>query len=99
MIRFDNVTKRFGDKTVLDELNIEIPKGKITFIVGKSGEGKSVTIKHIMGLLKANFRRRICRWRRNVKSSAKSKFFNIEKTLECYSNMLLYSIHLALKTM
>ena len=52
MIRFDNVTKRFGDKTVLDELNIEIPKGKITFIVGKSGEGKSVTIKHIMGLLK-----------------------------------------------
>ena len=52
MIRFEKVTKRFGDKTVLDELDIDIPKGKITFIVGKSGEGKSVTIKHIMGLLK-----------------------------------------------
>ena len=52
MIKFENVTKRFGTKTVLDGLDIHIPKGKITFIVGKSGEGKSVTIKHIMGLLK-----------------------------------------------
>lgn len=31
---------------------MHIPQGKITFIVGKSGEGKSVTIKHIMGLLR-----------------------------------------------
>ena len=46
------MSQKVGDKTVLDELNIEIPKGKITFIVGKSGEGKSVTIKHIMGILK-----------------------------------------------
>jgi phospholipid/cholesterol/gamma-HCH transport system ATP-binding protein len=37
---------------VLDELDLQIPKGRITFILGKSGEGKSVTIKHIMGLLK-----------------------------------------------
>jgi phospholipid/cholesterol/gamma-HCH transport system ATP-binding protein len=37
---------------VLDDLDLQIPKGRITFILGKSGEGKSVTIKHIMGLLK-----------------------------------------------
>jgi phospholipid/cholesterol/gamma-HCH transport system ATP-binding protein len=52
IITFKNITKRFGTRAVLDHLDLEIPRGKITFIVGKSGEGKSVTIKHIMGLLK-----------------------------------------------
>jgi phospholipid/cholesterol/gamma-HCH transport system ATP-binding protein len=52
IIQFKNITKTFGTRTVLDHLDLEIPRGKITFIVGKSGEGKSVTIKHIMGLLK-----------------------------------------------
>jgi phospholipid/cholesterol/gamma-HCH transport system ATP-binding protein len=52
LIDFQNVTKTFGKHTVLDHLDLHIPKGKITFIIGKSGEGKSVTIKHIMGLLK-----------------------------------------------
>ena len=52
LILFKNVTKRFGDYTVLDGIDLHIPKGKITVILGKSGEGKSVTIKHIMGLLK-----------------------------------------------
>ena len=51
MIKFENVVKRFGDVTILDELNLEIEHGKTTFIIGKSGEGKSVTIKHIIGLL------------------------------------------------
>lgn len=52
MIDFKGVTKTFGKHTVLDNLDLHIPKGRITFIIGKSGEGKSVTIKHIMGLLK-----------------------------------------------
>ena len=51
MIEFDHVTKTFGSHKVLDSLCLKIPKGKITIILGKSGEGKSVTIKHIMGLL------------------------------------------------
>ncbi len=52
VIEFRNVTKTFGKHKVLDQLDLAIPRGKITFILGKSGEGKSVTIKHIMGLLK-----------------------------------------------
>lgn len=52
MIEFCDVTKKFGNRAVLDRLNLVIPRGCITFIIGKSGEGKSVTIKHIMGLLK-----------------------------------------------
>lgn len=52
MIHFHKVTKIFGTFRVLDDLDLHIPKGKITVILGKSGEGKSVTIKHIMGLLR-----------------------------------------------
>ena len=52
MIDFDNIHKSFGTKKVLDALTVHIPRNKITFIVGKSGEGKSVTIKHIMGLMR-----------------------------------------------
>ena len=52
MIHFHGVTKSFGNHVVLNDLSLHIKKGQLTFIVGKSGEGKSVTIKHIMGLLK-----------------------------------------------
>jgi phospholipid/cholesterol/gamma-HCH transport system ATP-binding protein len=53
-IEFKSITKTFGRHTVLDQLDLAIPAGRITFVLGKSGEGKSVTIKHIMGLLKPN---------------------------------------------
>lgn len=52
MIYFQDVVKTFGQYRVLNHLDLHIEKGKITFIIGKSGEGKSVTIKHIMGLLR-----------------------------------------------
>ncbi len=51
LIRFVNVCKSFKNNHVLKNLTFEIPRGKISFIIGKSGEGKSVTIKHITGLL------------------------------------------------
>lgn len=52
MIRFENVSKSFGRHPVLDHLDLHIERGKITFIIGKSGEGKSVTLKHIIGLMR-----------------------------------------------
>lgn len=52
MIKFSNVSKSFGRKSVLNELSFEVSPGKVTFVIGKSGEGKSVTIKHMMGLLR-----------------------------------------------
>ena len=52
IIEFKDVTKAFGKSRVLNHLNLKIPRGRINFIIGKSGEGKSVTIKHIMGLSK-----------------------------------------------
>ncbi|MDX9867696.1 MAG: ABC transporter ATP-binding protein [Kiritimatiellia bacterium] len=51
MIRFDHVTKQLGGRLVLDDLSFEIPKGEIFAIVGPSGTGKSVTLKHMVRLL------------------------------------------------
>lgn len=50
LIQLKNVTKRFGDRTILDKFDISIHEGEITTIIGKSGVGKSVTLKHIIGL-------------------------------------------------
>ncbi len=52
LIEFRNVTKRFNDKTVLDDINLRIYENQVTTIIGKSGTGKSVLLKHIIGLLK-----------------------------------------------
>jgi len=52
MIKIVNLKKAFGAKKVLDGLDLEIESGKITVIIGRSGEGKSVLLKHIIGLLK-----------------------------------------------
>jgi phospholipid/cholesterol/gamma-HCH transport system ATP-binding protein len=51
LIEFKEVTKRFGNRTVLDQVNLEIYENQITTIMGKSGTGKSVLLKHIIGLL------------------------------------------------
>ena len=52
MIKITGLKKYFGAKRVLDGVNLEIERGKITVIIGRSGEGKSVLIKHIIGLLR-----------------------------------------------
>ena len=52
MIKIVNLKKAFGAKKVLDGLDLEIDSGKITVIIGRSGEGKSVLLKHIIGLMK-----------------------------------------------
>jgi phospholipid/cholesterol/gamma-HCH transport system ATP-binding protein len=51
LIEFKNVTKRFGKKTVLERVNLQIYEGQITTIIGLSGSGKSVMLKHIIGLV------------------------------------------------
>jgi phospholipid/cholesterol/gamma-HCH transport system ATP-binding protein len=51
MIRFENVVKRFGAKVVLDRVSYEIRKGETFVIVGRSGMGKSVSLRHMIRLL------------------------------------------------
>lgn len=52
IVEFYNVHKTFGTNRVLRGLTLSVKEGGITFIIGRSGEGKSVTIKHIVGILK-----------------------------------------------
>jgi len=51
LIEFKDVSKRFSHRTILDRVNLEIYDGHVTTIIGKSGAGKSVLLKHIIGLL------------------------------------------------
>ncbi|MBK8554072.1 MAG: ABC transporter ATP-binding protein [Ignavibacteria bacterium] len=52
MIKITNLRKRFGDNEVLSGVNLIIEKGITLVIIGRSGCGKSVLLKHIIGLLK-----------------------------------------------
>lgn len=51
-VRFQNVVKSFGARVILRGVSFETTAGEILFILGKSGTGKSVTLKNIVGLLK-----------------------------------------------
>jgi phospholipid/cholesterol/gamma-HCH transport system ATP-binding protein len=52
MIKIVNLVKSFNGQKVLDGINLEVPAGQITVVIGKSGVGKSVLLKHLVGLLK-----------------------------------------------
>jgi phospholipid/cholesterol/gamma-HCH transport system ATP-binding protein len=51
IISLRGVTKSFGSHTVLQDISFDVPRGKITAILGPSGTGKSVLLKNIIGLL------------------------------------------------
>jgi len=52
VISLQNLCKKFGDKVVLRDMSIDVEQGESLVIVGGSGTGKSVTLKHIIGLLR-----------------------------------------------
>jgi phospholipid/cholesterol/gamma-HCH transport system ATP-binding protein len=52
MIKVENLTKSFGGQPVLRGLDLEVPTGSITIVIGRSGGGKSVFLKHLLGLLR-----------------------------------------------
>lgn len=52
LIRTKDLIKTFGDKTVIDHLNLEVEEGKLLAYIGTNGAGKSITMKMLTGLLK-----------------------------------------------
>lgn len=52
MIEFIDVYKSFGSKHVLKGVNLTVSQGQVMFIIGASGAGKSVLVKHLVGLLR-----------------------------------------------
>lgn len=51
-VRLDHVAKRFGGRTVLDDVSLDVQPGTAFCLLGRSGTGKSVTLRHIIGLVK-----------------------------------------------
>jgi phospholipid/cholesterol/gamma-HCH transport system ATP-binding protein len=51
-VELRNVSKAFGERRVLDDVSLVVPAGRAVCILGRSGTGKSVTLKHIVGLLR-----------------------------------------------
>jgi phospholipid/cholesterol/gamma-HCH transport system ATP-binding protein len=51
-VRLQEVTKSFGTRCVLDHVSFDVPPGTACCVLGRSGTGKSVTLKHIVGLMK-----------------------------------------------
>ena len=52
IITFTNVSKRYGDNVVLSEIELEIPNGQSTVIVGQSGSGKTTLLRMVNGLIR-----------------------------------------------
>ena len=51
MIFLKNIHKSFKGQKILKGVNLHVPRGEITILIGRSGSGKSVTLKHIIGLI------------------------------------------------
>ncbi len=51
-VRLDHVSKSFGSQRVLDDVSLDVPEGCGFAILGRSGTGKSVTLRHIIGLMR-----------------------------------------------
>jgi phospholipid/cholesterol/gamma-HCH transport system ATP-binding protein len=51
ILEIQHLRKRFGNKLVLDDVNLTVKRGEIVCVIGESGIGKSVILKHIMGLM------------------------------------------------
>ena len=53
-VQLENVTKRFGKFTALDNINLQVQEGEVLAYIGPNGAGKSTTIRVMLGILRAN---------------------------------------------
>ena len=96
LIYFKEVTKRFGDLTVLDAVTFKINKGEVTAIIGKSGVGKSVILKHIIGLMKADSGEiifdgiNITKARRQERHELKNRIGYLFQNVALFDSMTIY---------
>ncbi len=96
LIRFENVCKSYGDNTVLQGVNLEIPRGQITSVIGKSGEGKSVLLKHIIGLIEKDSGeiyfegKAVSRMKKADKKAMKKKFSYMFQETALFDSMTVF---------
>lgn len=78
MIQFEDIWKAFGPKQVLRGVTMTVGTGQIMFIVGSSGAGKSVLVKHLIGLIRPD-RGRVYLDGRDVTDLSERAFFAVRK--------------------
>jgi phospholipid/cholesterol/gamma-HCH transport system ATP-binding protein len=79
-IVLDGVTKSFDGRKVLDNVSLDIAKGTGFCLIGRSGTGKSVTLKHIIGLLKPD-RGRVLVHGKNVPSLPRRELADVRRSM------------------
>jgi phospholipid/cholesterol/gamma-HCH transport system ATP-binding protein len=77
-IEFRNIHKAFGENVVLRGVDLEVAPGEILFIVGQSGAGKSVLVKHLVGLLRPD-EGRIILDGRDITDLSEEEFYPVRK--------------------
>ena len=79
-VRFDHVSKAFGDKKILDDVSFEIEPGQAFCLLGRSGTGKSVALRHIIGLIHADHGQ-VCVEDRDVAALGRRELAEVRKHL------------------
>lgn len=96
LIQFKDVHKSFGSQKVLQGINLGIRKGEITTIIGKSGGGKSVLLKHIIGLLEPDAgailfeNRALGSMRKPEKKAIRKRFSYMFQNMALFDSMNIY---------
>jgi phospholipid/cholesterol/gamma-HCH transport system ATP-binding protein len=96
LIQFLDVHKSFGSQTVLNGVNLTIHKGETTTIIGRSGGGKSVLLKHVAGLLQPDAGKILYRGhdlaqlKRSEWKKMKSKFSYMFQSMALFDSMTNY---------
>ena len=96
LIEFKNVSKSFGDLQVLRDLNLSINKAEVTTIIGKSGVGKSVLLKHMIGLLQPDSGdvlfegKPLYKLKRNERTDIKRRFSYMFQGTALFDSMTVY---------
>jgi len=77
-IEFENIHKSFGDNDVLRGVDLTVDPGSVFYVIGQSGAGKSVLVKHLVGLIRPD-RGRIYLDGRDITDLSEKEFFPIRK--------------------
>jgi phospholipid/cholesterol/gamma-HCH transport system ATP-binding protein len=78
VIEFHDIHKSFGEKQVLRGVNVTVERGKVMYIIGTSGAGKSVLVKHLVGLIRPD-KGRIILDDEEITHLSEKAFFRIRK--------------------
>jgi len=96
VIELVNVTKSYGTQRVLDKVNLEVRQGTTLVIVGASGQGKSVLLKHMLGLVKPDrgrilvFGQDIARCSRRELKEIRKNFGVLFQNVALFDSMTVY---------